>query len=256
MLKQLENRMRSRSRGALLLEVIIAVAIFALAMVTMSVMFFAVLSDTQNEYEPYLERTQLEALCRALDRDFQTYKPIFAYEGELRYNGDWVTPGRYDLIDNTYPYELNQDNFQSRTDPNMTLPPNTASRKAYTLVFLGTNAQKDLSLVTPNYYINMEVVYHLIAKDDPSGDPERIVYQVQRIHRKDGVTENVTFFAEGYSLSDEDQTLPEFVLQRDNLIRTVMPNPLSSRVQKMVGTNTNAVYYTMLLKYYLNNAGL
>lgn len=286
-MKGVEHFIRT-NRGVMLLELVLSITLFALGMVTMAMMFYAFLSGSKlGTYQPHADRLQMESVCRALDQDFQTYRPIFAYNVELQdQDNSWVLPGAitlqgseartYDFQQQYKPVEAdptsvalinelkNNDNFIMQTGLNPVV--STSTRRAHTLLFLGIRSAQAQS---GRYVVYIDVVYHILVTNQ--NNPTRITYEIARIQRDEGeakgITHYVTFNADGFDSSKLDQPAPEFfyegngvvqgnnVVQGTNVIRSIIPNPFSQRVINAVTANT--VYKTpFILRYYLSTTGL
>ncbi|MFZ5806125.1 MAG: type IV pilus modification PilV family protein [Verrucomicrobiota bacterium] len=250
-------------RGALLVEVVLSVAIFALAMVTMAMMFFAILSGSNSELaRPLAERILIEDFCRTMDEDFNSYRPIFAYTNQFHTNTDaWITPGPIVLDPGLRLQDITQDNFRYQTVPDAALVSNAATNKSYTMIFLGSESV--LTNASANYVVYPEVVYHLIVKDDPIGTTNRIAYHIRRFQRTTngpsqsaGISHDIIFYADGFSMTGtNDQSQPEFYYLGSNVIRAQVPNPLSGRVKDTAGGGQTFTYILPLI-YRLNTQGV
>lgn len=253
-------------KGASLLEVLIAMAFFAIAIATMALILFPFIAGSRtNTYRPHTDRIALEVLSRKLDADFNTFGPIFVFEGEvLDSTSSWITPNPLTLNLGT-PGELTQDNFLTRTGLTASLNQDNdpANYRAYTLIFLSPEGGID---EFGRYIIHMDVVYRMSVSNDPlpPDTAERISYRIERLRRDDGtpdlevgVTDKISFTAEGldedgneFLMSNPDQELPYFKPDGDQ-IKVLLPNPFSKRV---VNSLTSAETYLSPLKLIYNLA--
>lgn len=234
-----------KTRGALLLEVLLAMFLFSIAIATMALIIFPLFQGTRtNTFRPHVNRVQLELLARALDHDFNTFGPVLVYNGQVQQGDSWISPATVTLNQGT-PAEVTQDTFLSRAEwqPGQTYnlagndDSNTTDPRYYTLIFVGLDSNIDPG--SGDYTIDIASVYRLIVQNNPPdpATPERLSYQISRISLEEGLTHAVSFDDEGLKLSDPG-TKPRFVFTEDSgvaVIKAILPNPLSPTIVDDMG---------------------
>jgi type II secretory pathway pseudopilin PulG len=223
-------------RGAMLIETLVAITIFALAMVTIAMLLFPFMAgNTSGANRSQLDRLQIESLARALQDDASRYSPAFAYVGELRRNGSWVTPGEVFYTNGKSVYDLqHSQDFTNAASGTWSLVANTADNQSHTLIFLGDKGW-------------IESVYRLNLKEVINDSQTNLAYTVERFGRQAlDVSTNTTyvnthrvyFEALNFNLANPDQNPPFFRSYGDGLatgqppegvLQILLPNPFSNR---------------------------
>jgi|GEM_PF-4086275 len=230
---------RLRQRAQTMLEMIVALTLFSMAMVVIAIVMAPIFATRFGQLVgPHTERLQMELLSRQIERDLLNCPVVYGYDGEVCYQSlsapgtagdplDAERPltGTFSLIDNPGPqsFLLNNTNeiytntlHAYGTDPNQT---------AYTLVFFNNNGTR-------------EAVYHVSAQNTETTYPWGITYEVQRLSTN-GLSERVMFQIVNdsgtstnscYSMANPDQDLPKFWTDTNGLQHFLLPNPFSQSV--------------------------
>lgn len=266
---------QQQARGYTAIEVLIAMALFALTMVTLAMVLFPFLAGYNSKAVlPHVQRVGMESLCRRLDQDAATYRTIFGYTGEVRFVG--ASGGRISPTKLTY---MNGANPSTAKDPIdfLSTPAGTGrtleispviwygqqaadvnhqapdpDHQAHTLLFIGPSG-------------SIDVVYHIHIKNlylNGSAIPNGLQYETVRADWN-GPTHQIVFQVSGkdvhgadYSLNNLDQSAPSIQQDTSGLITVIFPNPFSSSILNSVASSVSYIYKNpMVLKYTIQTNG-
>lgn len=276
-------RQREREKGVTLIEVLIAVGLFSVALTIASMILIPILAGTQQEgMVPHMARIQTELFARQLERDSIAYSRMYAYPGEVRKSDGLsrisataitLSGGSGGLL-----YKINDERdfliqvtelsdalyYATSQNPADTSDPD---KWVYTLLCIGKTG-------------GIEVVYYMSVQNIVGGG---LSYEVERIDGE-GISHRVSFKTPSkdssgvlYSLSNPDQDLPYFrrnlqpqieevsgmtpeeKAYRERLaspqIEVLLPNPFSRSVFNPISKTVSYTYSNpMALRYYLKQS--
>lgn len=249
--------MRKGQQGALLLELLLAISLFAVAvtLVAGAMLPFLMMTDNEISAEAHVARLRVENIAQKLNYDSNTYDLAFTFDGKLVYNGtsEWIGPGAIselrsaNLTGGVYPtfrvcdlsssdefldYAiLDQGGATSRLALANTNAPLDASSppniRHYTMVFVGDVMTQD---VQP--YYGVASVYRMKVEDVMEGtNVSGIRYDIERLGPH-GDSQRAVYLADGFDMADNpDQTLPRFEAKEGgtDILEAFLPNPFSAR---------------------------
>ena len=268
------------NRGVTLIEVLIAIGLFSMALTIASMILFPILAGTQQAGAlPHVQRIQVELLARQLEKDAATYSIIYAYPGEVRKSDGLsrlssmpvalagASGGMLCQVNDERDFLAQANELSSALyygDPANPADNPDPNKRVYTLLMIGKTGQ-------------IEVVYYMSVRNLSGGG---LAYEVERIDAK-GISHRMTMqtpatdpLGVDYSFSNPDQDLPYFRRNAQTQIEDVagmtneekayherlaapqievlLPNPFSRSIFNAMTKTVSYIYPNpMILRYYL-----